>query len=237
MQQMRNPRWVSGGGMKERPILFNSAMVQALLDGRKTQTRRIAKLNLSGRAEHAGKNWHVDDPNVEKACPYGQSGDRLWVRETWATTGEFADMKISELGVQDTIFRDTNIAYRADGDGYNEVSQAWRPSIHMPRWASRITLEITGVRIERLSRICAEDAKAEGLKALSKDDGQTIKYGIPDRDGWPGEDNYGWPWHRWRTDPRISYATLWESIHGIGSWDANPLVWVIEFRISDEHDG
>lgn len=99
----------------------------------------------------------------------------------------------------------------------------------MPRWASRITLEIVAVRVERLNEISEPDAKAEGLKALSKD-GTLVKYGIPDRDGLPGNDDYGWHWKEWERDPRQSFRRLWESLNGPGSWDANPWVWVIEFR-------
>ena len=102
--------------------------------------------------------------------------------------------------------------------------------IHMPRWASRITLEVTGIRVERLQEISELDAITEGLTALTKDGGRTIKHGIPDRDGLPGNDNYGWHWSEWEKDSRVAYRKLWESINGPGSWDANPWVWVIEFR-------
>lgn len=99
----------------------------------------------------------------------------------------------------------------------------------MPRWASRITLEVTGIRVERLQDISEEDAIAEGLSGITKD-GKLIKYGIPDQDGLPGTDNTGWPWRDWQKDPRDAYRRLWESINGRGSWDANPWVWVVEFK-------
>ncbi|MDO4705741.1 MAG: hypothetical protein Q4A98_05985 [Comamonadaceae bacterium] len=98
----------------------------------------------------------------------------------------------------------------------------------MPRWASRILLEVTGVRVQRLQDISEEEAIAEGLKTLSKDGGRTWKSGLPDRDGLPDGD--GWPWREWEKDPRRAYKRLWEFIHGPKSWDQNPWVWVIEFR-------
>jgi len=100
----------------------------------------------------------------------------------------------------------------------------------MPRWASRITLEITAVRVERLHDISEADAVAEGLACITKDGDRTRKYGIPDADGMPGTDDHGWPWNEWRSDPREAYRKLWESINGPGSWDLNPWVWVIEFK-------
>jgi hypothetical protein len=198
----------------ERPILFNAPMVRAILDGRKTQTRRVVKLTDTGRVKQTGgpKNWHLSDPDAVLACPFGQPGDRLWVRETFGGTRRFLV---------------DHICYRAD-----ELQPAigeWKPSIHMPRWASRITLEVTGVRVERLNEISKADACWEGLSEKTKD-GSLVKYGIPDRDGWPGTDDDGWPWHDWRADPRDAFAHLWESVYGAGSWSANPWVWVVEFR-------
>jgi len=99
----------------------------------------------------------------------------------------------------------------------------------MPRWASRISLEITGIRVERLQDISEEDAIDEGLKAITKD-GKLIKYGIPDRDGYPGADDFGWNWGDWDKSPVLAYKRLWQSINGKGSWDLNPFVWVIEFK-------
>lgn len=106
----------------------------------------------------------------------------------------------------------------------------WKPSIFMPRWASRIALEITSVRVERLQDISETDAKDEGLSCLTKDGGRTWKFGIPDRDGLPGNDDDGWHWHEWEVDPRLAYKKLWESINGAGSWAQNPWVWVIGFK-------
>jgi len=138
----------------ERPILFSGEMVLAILDGRKTQTRRIVKLNHAGRAQLDGHNWHLGDPNAIKACPYGRPGDRLWVRETW-----MPDHTQELIGAQE-IWRDI-YHYRADipidiASGMGR----WRPSIHMPRVASRIDLLIKDVRTERLQQISTEDAVA-----------------------------------------------------------------------------
>lgn len=202
--------------MKERPILFSGPMVKAILDGRKTQTRRVVKHKNDWYME-GGMSWpefesyvYAED-GIKVPCPYGQPGDRLWVRETWAP------LAVSSKGAY----------YRADIE--EPKSGAWKPSIHMPRWASRITLEITGIRVERLQEIGRDDAFAEGLSAITKD-GKLIKYGITDRDGLPGNDDYGWHWSKFEVDARLAYRKLWESINGPGSWDANPLVWVVEFR-------
>lgn len=173
--------------MKGHPILFSAAMVRAILEGEKTQTRRIARLNASGRVAWKGHNWHCDDPESRLACPYGQPGDRLWVRETWA----------------DTMSDPPEAVYRADGERHPSSFLKWKPSIFMPRWASRITLEVTGVRVERLQEISKADVIAEGIDGLSD-----IHAG----------------WHQ-------PYAQLWDSINAKRApWSSNPLVWVIEFK-------
>lgn len=176
-----------------RPILFSGPMISAILAGKKTQTRRIAKMNVSGRVARAGRNWHPDDPNAVIACPFGQSGDRLWVRETWFDATPFLDAP---------VFSDLmgKFAYKADGTFIG--CHKWRPSIHMPRVASRITLAIDDVRLEHLQSVTYIDAKAEGV---------TYEKGY--------------------VDPRDSFRRLWESIAGPGSWDINPWVWVISFRV------
>jgi hypothetical protein len=207
--------------MKERPILFQGAMVRALLDGSKTQTRRVVnprhlpQLDLSkgGRAA----NW-------SKPMPYGQPGDRLWVKETFQ---RFTD--------------DAEIMYAADPkslEAMNDLKRdeclkaRWRASIFMPRWASRITVEVTGVRVERLQEISEADAIAEGIEKTPS--GFWSLYGQADVDG--------------TYSPRTSYRALWESINSqtrpvfdedgkrIGNepnparWEANPWVWVIDFK-------
>lgn len=180
--------------MKERPILFSSPMVRAILECRKTQTRRVVKpqpvsVNSCGVPFFPDGGGPVD----YRLCPYGTVGSRLWVRETWAPTS------VKDNCVYLADFRDRR------GDYWGSVASApedvrWRPSIHMPRFASRITLEITGVRVERLQEISEDDARSEG---------------------WHPEDGQG---------PCEWYEDLWNTIHGPDSWSANPWVWVIEFR-------
>lgn len=130
--------------MKERGILFSGAMVRAILEGRKTQTRRVCKLNSAGRVELLGRNWHVHDKAAVNACPYGLPGDRLWVRETWAKP-----------------YLNCDPVYRADYKGAGILK--WKPSIFMPIGVSRINLEIVNVRVERLKDMTAADAVAEGI--------------------------------------------------------------------------
>lgn len=214
---------------RERPILFSGPMVRAILEGRKTQTRRIVKpqpvpqfggwigeayvsaerngvlFKEWGEGGHQPMRWSEDAGYVN--CPYGKPGDRLWVRETWMP------------GTQDTAI------YRAAYSNGHEA-RGWKPSIHMPRWASRITLEVVSVRVERLQWISEADARDEGcvipenrivpgtpFEYITRGQGQFVKgiYGV--------------------------YAELWETINGSGSWDANPWVWVVEFRrVRDSSD-
>lgn len=201
--------------MKERPVLFNGAMVRAILDGRKTQTRRIVKQKYLPWLENTVTNFLSGKWN-QRPLPYGKPGDRMWVRETWQ--GPVLDEEQQEQWREDgpgrfkkpefCVYRATDTLNAVDEDG---KELCWRPSIHMPRWASRIDLEITGVRVERLQDISEADALAEGVMQQ------------------PG----GWfssaEWQS-ATSARAAYALLWESINGTGSWDANPWVWVIDFR-------
>lgn len=209
--------------MKERPILMSGPMVRALLDGRKTQTRRMVKPQpeLSDRVGFVYKGMAYGlggsfDPkglrNLNCRNPYGQPGDRLWVRETWqvysiwngSTNGN--GIKFRADGVKNEILLPMPI-YQPDPE------HKWRPSIFMPRWASRITLEIVSVRVERLQEISEADAKAEGVSW----DQHWEMFAV--------EEQFGNS-----HDPRISYSYLWEFINGEGSWDANPWVWVVEFK-------
>ena len=218
--------------MKERPILFSAPMVLAILGGRKTQTRRKIKdtgLYAIDDRYHGSDVAQRERECLATRCPYGQPGDRLWVRET------FADLL--GTGIERITGDHGRYAYAADtppgsyGDECRkDYGIKWRPSIHMPRLASRITLEITGVRVERLQEISEADALAEGIKAITKDGGQTIKYGIPDADGFPGTDDHGWAWKDWQYCRRTAYRDLWQRINGPGSWDKNPWVWVIQFN-------
>ena len=224
--------------MKERPILFSAPMVRALLDGSKTQTRRALKVRCQEIGERDdGSRWpwseHPDTASDHwHACPYGQAGERLWVRETWycddyrLQSGPY--LKPEEMDVEEAR-QSGMLAYAADGTTPYEADQpVWKPSIHMPRWASRILLEIVSVRVERLKECSEVDAIAEGATH--------IRSQAWDREHFPA----------WRylfeeavaagTKPPIgpspaqAYEKLWESINGAGSWDANPWVWVVEFK-------
>ncbi|OVV02826.1 hypothetical protein [Klebsiella quasipneumoniae] len=196
--------------MKERGMIFNAEMVRALLDGRKTQTRRIIKDCTVGRDPISkfikiGKKfigcYPEDVPElIRECCPYGVPGDRIWVRETWARYN--IDQNIHD------------IAYRATTPADWPEEGRWRPSIHMPRWASRIVLEITDVRVERLNTISEEDARAEGVAKLR----------------WGFWKHYHPGWTQHQLSARGSFVTLWKSIYGDESWNSNPWVWVIEFK-------
>lgn len=220
--------------MKERPIIFSAPMVHAILAGTKSQTRRMIKpqpdlsilkpnidLEYRTRLDGEFRTNHVlccsnGLPVYQYLCPHGQVGDRLWVRETY----------FSEVAGD----KNFPVWYRATEEKTFPYKSAWKPSIYMPRWASRILLEITDVRVERLQDISEDDAKSEGLRYTSKDSGKTWKYGIADADGQPGTDNTGWAWNQWNVSPTKAYSTLWNKIHGPDSWDKNPWVWVIEFK-------
>jgi len=221
--------------MKERPILFSGPMVRALLDGRKTQTRRVVKpaiaeaLNfLGGRADEAPATgndvtieWGPSEDDDGKTVPaqwlarcaeypeegvipigtaYGQPGDRLWVRETCSIGGN-------------------GYFYRADVPQPETVKYAWIPSIHMRREASRITLEITDVRVERLHEISRLDCFAEGWPA----DARQLEQVWQAKAAGVGDDGVDDASINW-------YADLWETLNGPDSWDANPWVWVVEFK-------
>ncbi len=207
--------------MKARPILFSPPMVRALLDGRKTQTRRIIKPQPEHRQvhEHKGETiydgehrmwcWNdlvldnlIDFPTGEdrrtlaNACPYGHPGDLLWVRESW-----WNGTALPGCG---------SVKYRADGE-LNEFSRqvggGWKPSIHMPRWASRLTLELTEVRVQRLQEINIYDSQQEGIDVGPLTD----------------------------TGCKMAYANIWEAINGNGPWNANPWVWVLSFHVHQQN--
>jgi hypothetical protein len=177
-------------------------MVRALLAGRKTQTRRIVKLNAAGRVEKGGRNWHVEDGSAVIACPYGAVGDRLWVREGF---------RIEQRGDRATGERFDVYAYRADSRIRPEFDPLrYKPSIHMPRAASRITLAITEIRCQRLQEISDGDAIAEGIYR----EGQR----------WEAEGICATP-----ISAVDAYRSLWDYINGTGSWRQNPWVWVVCF--------
>lgn len=202
--------------MKERPIIFSAPMVRAILDGRKTMTRRIVKLprgcSWYGALGGEREGWWVDDSCPawfhidELRCPYGQPGDRLWVRETFLH--EPADY-CWEASVSIPVRPEMTI-YRADADPTGVGTAGWKSPIHMPRSLSRITLEIESVRVERLQDISSDDCVAEGV-------GDPVGTPLP----------YGSVTEAWN---RRSYQLRWETINGPDSWEKNPFVWVILFR-------
>ena len=214
--------------MKERGMIFNGEMVRAILDGRKTQTRRIMKIQPSDsfHPTHNGydldlnAHWYtpgvvdkngylqpakkdvfgVADENEGYTCPFGAVGDRIWVRETWAEAGAGApDLKLYRANYPEHVPTHYENVPPAD-----EIR--WTPSIHMPRWASRILLEITGVRIERLASVSDDDAGKEGY---------------PDN-----PEPYGGGMDKW-----LWFRQLWDGIYPDPSFKHNPWVWVIEFKV------
>lgn len=234
--------------MKERPILFSGAMVRALLAGTKTQTRRVVKSQPIPDSRFAG-GWKVVgkggeesatcSPLVAHHSPYGQPGDRLAVRETFFAWGRWETRYSAKKGRDEWHFVDMTLecgrsyAYDTDEDTpmivtrRSTVVPLWwrRPAIFMPRAASRITLEITSVRVERLWTTWESDADciAEGIEEMPPHPCGTRRW----RNYLPGHPQ-GWSPNL--ATPGNSFATLWRSINGDASWDANPWVWVIEFK-------
>ncbi|HIB5557290.1 TPA: hypothetical protein ACWXB1_005428 [Klebsiella pneumoniae] len=199
--------------MREKGLIFNSEMVRALLDGRKTQTRRPVKFPVHDKnlgCELAGNELagELSAGNYLNSA-FGKPGDRIWVRETWADAGASApDLKLYRANYPEHV-----------PSIYENVPPAkeirWTPSIHMPRWASRILLEITDVRVERLNAISEEDARAEGII-----DGGCLNCGEPEPCGCANPE----------PDATDAFAYLWQSIYGQENWNADPWVWVIEFK-------
>ena len=219
--------------MKQTPLLFNSDMVNALLGGYKTMTRRqinrllgFGKITEFGKSDTKGYDWHFRDKEMRwhdisnerllELCPYGMKGDLIWVRETWKASSIDDSNKPSELSNL------SEIVYMADNSSNTKEEQflcmgKTRQSIFMPKWASRLTLKITGVRVERVQDISEEDAKAEGVwhnKELNrfrmkKDIGAYLVYA------------------------RGAFQWLWNSINN--NWDDNPFVWIISFEVIKEN--
>lgn len=226
--------------VKERPILFSGPMVRAILEGRKTETRRIVKPqpvfdssreSWQWEARHGTMRWSGPRPQAaaligfREQCPFGRVGDRLWVREAFAFTRFYTD---PESGYVDDVeyYRGplpapggTHLIFRELGLPSDEdEGHFWRPSIYMPRWASRITLEVVSVRVERLHDITEASALAEGVRCRT--------CGGP-VDG--SSENECECFHNLGS-AIPSFASLWESINGEGSWGANPWVWVVQFQ-------
>jgi hypothetical protein len=221
--------------MKERPILFSAPMVRAILDGRKTQTRRVVKdvpawctewgyTAFTPKGSISARGQYEDNVGEKFfRLKYGARGDRLWVKEThlldppddgtWGYCA-YTDGKIHNRSEIPHRFRNPHhVLYRATWQGQDNLR--WMPSIHMPRWASRITLEITGVRVERLQEIDDRDAAKEGVGLLLADDMPKHSRAITEA---------------MKESRAAAFRVLWESINGTESWAANPWVRVIEFR-------
>lgn len=224
--------------MKERPVIFSAPMVRAILEGRKTQTRRVAKLNIAGRLGRLSSQWHPEHPGAVAVCPYGQPGDRLWVRETWAVQ-RAEPCEPHERDWQD--LHSPIIRYLADGATrkvqgnrstgsgiYHGPVEKTRVSIHMPRWASRILLEITDVRVERVQAIDDGDALEEGIHTVDIGSGYSPQFSAFS-DQWQAIVESQTRSHDW---PRDAFRDLWNAINALRGfgWYANPWVWAITFK-------
>ena len=191
--------------MKERPILFKAEMVNAILDGSKTQTRRVfnhqpdehIELCTNTKGEHLADDF--ENNLMYFKCPYGKIGDQLWVRENFAFDSQMDNIKPSEMSKGEPVYYPANRELVQKGCSMISRGKT-RPSIFMPHWASRIQLEITDIRVERLQDISGEDARAEGCSG-AKD-----------------------------ISPYQEFYELWKSINGADSWDSNPWVWIVEFQ-------
>lgn len=234
--------------MRERPILFNGGMVRAILAGQKTQTRRVAKGVMAVHTRTGEALADIDSTGPRVRCPFGQPGDRLWVRVTWQQVHplQIEDGRYSQrgyAGIPGPPPVNYRTIYRADGEypsiyslggepwPYRSLEPferngmqafvdepCWIPSIHMPRWACRLVLEITAVRVERLQAISARDCQAEGI-CSDAGGGFHVERGA-----------------HYSAHPDESFASLWTSTGG--DWDSNPWVWVIEFnRINEVSNG
>ena len=209
--------------MKENQIIFSTPMVQAILEGRKTMTRRIVKCYTRSETHpiHQTANWHLEN----KTCPYGQPGDVLWVREKFARTDGKYEPEITYSYFADSF----HWSFFPDIHSYGETScqwhdpdlakeVAWKPSIHMPKSAARIWLQVKEIRVERLQDISEDNARREGVKFAKSTMGNCYH-------------DYETGGYNIMTSAYSSFRSLWRKINGRVSWDANPWVWVIEFKV------
>ena len=206
--------------MRERPILMHARSIIGILEGRKTQTRRIIKNPPSAlaelKSEHAKNicvvdggircDWYAGVFSIPLRCPYGQPGDRLWVRETWREPGS---CQMPDSSIPSFMTR-SDVIYKADDES---CDGPWRPSIFMPRRFSRLTLEVTNIRVERVQDISIVDCIAEGIM---------IPHGEPMYADEPLE----------RYSEKHAFNKLWDDTNGKGAWDRNDWVWVVEFKKS-----
>lgn len=247
LAKMAKPRPAPEPLHKERPILFSGAMVRAILSGQKTVTRRPIKGNQipnRSKSDSPGHQWIAvvqDHPRwgfavfgateeecaaelaMYGGCPYGRRGDRLWVREAWQADAQVNAVAPRELSHGEPIHYPADGALRQTGCAMISAGKT-RPSIHMPRWVSRILLEITEVRVERLQDISEDQAVAEGLIWQGQEKGKTF-YSHAERKYPPGShQQFGIS----GTDAVSAFRNLWNSVGG--DWTANPWVWVVEFK-------
>ncbi|MGO2339074.1 MAG: hypothetical protein ACTH5M_00565 [Psychrobacter sp.] len=250
--------------LKERPVVLTTEEVNAVLAGHKTQHRMpfdfefIKDINVPIVQKVADETdctlselvtGAYNDSIYDFVCPFGKVGDRLWVQEdfipdppaghdAWededSVTNYFqwdgCGSKLSEI--PNRLRTSEHVIYKAGQD--DPDSMMWFNALQMRKWASRLLLEITDIRIERVQDISEDDALSMGLSRLTKDGGRTYKYGLPDKDGLPGNDDYGWHWSEWDADHKVAFARYWESMQGKGAWDRNDWVWVIEFKKVDD---
>ena len=222
-----NPASISRPEIRERPILFNGAMVRAILDGRKTVTRRQINPQFPSSvnevlpyATYRGA-WMPRDPESPddaweeqvRVCPYGKPGDRLWVRETWQLHEKFTDncvvvYKANERNSWTEFHRRFPVDVARGVPEKPFQTHGFRPSIHMPRWACRLLLEVTDVRVERLQEITEDQAEAEGVRTCEHDLD-------PVGNGYSATE---------------LFSILWSSLYGVGNYNDNPWVWVVEFK-------
>lgn len=247
------------GQVKERPIIFSGEMVKAILDGKKTMTRRVVKSDFINHYKHAhiirqstdkkreGKAYFYDTPVGSMVLSsqlannhYGKVGDRLWVRETWAPVNSCGESALAYKADNEIIclseneefldeygtlnYTDPRLAKYAFADWaddlVNGVEGAWKSPITMPRWASRILLEITDIRVERLNDISEADAVKEGLRILPASGRYVVS---------PGDQHFGGASH----DAVEVFSWLWDSLNTKKGypWSSNPWVWVVEFKV------
>lgn len=234
--------------MKSRPIIFRGDMVRAIREGRKTQTRRVVKPTAKGctvgvysdsaNGPYECVNVGDDGDPIDSEpirCPYGVPGDELWVREAWRTVADIDKVNASGMARRAILAGYAKpwapMLYEADGarcewmkfDGLGGGPGRYRHARFMPRWASRLTLVVESVRVERLSAISNEDAKAEGVRTLTKD-GSVVKYAILDKG-----DMSSTAWADMERNPRDAYLRAFRAMHKLAA-DADPWLWVIGFR-------
>lgn len=227
------------------PILFSSPMARALLDGRKTQTRRLVSHNARGadeveyvtdaliwpgRGDEKYTGWvakvhKLGNLRLDLKCPYGVPGDMLWVKETHALRSDVDPMT-------DVAKAKHYCRYRADGgelaDEWHHYPR-WRPSIHMPRWACRLYLEVVSVRVQRLWDINEDDAVAEGCEAIPVTEAD-VRQTVSDRRTPQHIRDLAKIFGPGQFTAKFVYSNLWDSINGAGSWSSNPFVWVVAFK-------